>query len=163
MLADMVGERVSATMPDMVTAPAKVNANSRNSAPVKPPCIPIGMYTATRVTVIAMTGETSSRAPSMAASRGVRPSRRCRSTFSTTTMASSTTRPTESTMASSVSRLRVKPNICIKNMLPMSDTGIAITGIRTERAEPRKRKITTITINSVSIKVPLTSWMASLT
>ena len=45
--------------------------------------------------VIAMMGPTSSRAPKSAACSGVFPSRMCRSTFSTTTMASSTTRPTD--------------------------------------------------------------------
>ena len=34
---DIIGESVNATMPEMKTAPAKVNANSRKSAPVKPP------------------------------------------------------------------------------------------------------------------------------
>ncbi len=33
----IIGESVSATIPDTVTAPASVNANSVNSAPVRPP------------------------------------------------------------------------------------------------------------------------------
>ena len=33
----MTGESVKATMPEMVTAPASVSANSRNSDPVSPP------------------------------------------------------------------------------------------------------------------------------
>ena len=44
-----------------MTAPASVNANSRKSAPVRPPCRPIGAYTAASVIVIAMIGPTSSR------------------------------------------------------------------------------------------------------
>ena len=78
-------------------------------------------------------------------------------------MASSTTSPTDSTMASNVSRFSVNPNICIRKMPPISDTGIAITGTSTERTEPRNRKITTTTISSVSASVPVTSWIASLT
>ena len=35
--ADITGERVSATTPEMVTAPASVSANSRKSEPVRPP------------------------------------------------------------------------------------------------------------------------------
>ena len=35
--ADITGDSVSATMPEMVTAPASVRANSRNSEPVSPP------------------------------------------------------------------------------------------------------------------------------
>ena len=35
--ADITGESVKATMPEMNTAPARVRANSRKSEPVKPP------------------------------------------------------------------------------------------------------------------------------
>ena len=38
-----IGDRVSATTPEIVTAPTSVNANSVNSAPVSPPWKPIGM------------------------------------------------------------------------------------------------------------------------
>ena len=41
-LEAITGDSVSATMPEIVTAPASVSANSRNSAPVRPPCRPIG-------------------------------------------------------------------------------------------------------------------------
>jgi hypothetical protein len=145
----------------MKTAPASVNANSRNSAPVRPPWMPIGTYTAANVMVMAMTGPTSSRAPISAAWYGVRPSRMWRSTFSTTTIASSTTRPTDSTIASSVSRFSVKPNACIKKTPPISETGIATTGTSAERKDPRNRKITTITIRIVSVSVLTTSCIAS--
>ena len=77
-------------------------------------------------------------------------------------MASSTTRPTESTMANSVSRFTVKPNTCIKNTAPMSDTGMATTGTSTVRSVPKKRKMTTMTISTVSAKVVTTSLMALL-
>ena len=147
-------------MPEMVTAPASVSANSRKRDPVRPPWKAMGAYTAANVIVIEMIGPTSSRAPFNAASRGFKPSRRCRSTFSTTTMASSTTRPTERTMASSVSRLMVNPNTCTRKMPPMSETGMATTGTRAERKEPRKRKMTTMTMSSVSRRVLTTSRMA---
>ena len=39
----MTGESVSATTPEMATAPARVKANSRKSVPVRPPWIPTGM------------------------------------------------------------------------------------------------------------------------
>ena len=83
-----------------------------------------------------------------------------RSTFSTTTMASSTTRPTDSTIASSVSRFSVKPNACIRKTAPISETGIATIGTSTVRSEPRNRKITSITISTVSAASARTSWMA---
>ena len=82
------------------------------------------------------------RAEQRGVQSGVSPSRRWRSTFSTTTMASSTTRPTESTIASRVSRLIVKPKTCMRKTAPMSEIGIATIGMMTERHEPRKRKMT---------------------
>ena len=44
----------------------------------------------------------------------------------------------------------VKPKTCIRKTAPTSETGIATTGMSTERSEPRKRKITTMTMRSVS-------------
>ena len=96
-----------------------------------------------------------------AASNGGLPSCRWRSTFSTMTIASSTTRPTESTMASSVSRLMVKPAASIRKTAPMSEIGMATTGMSTERTEPRNRKMTTTTMSSVSASVFSTSSIAS--
>ena len=123
--------------------------------------MPTGAYTAASVMVIAMIGPTSSRAASIAARNGRLPAWMCRSTFSTITIASSTTRPTESTMASSVSRLMVKPAASIRKTAPTSEIGIATTGISTERSDPRKRKITTMTMSSVSVSVVSTSSIAS--
>ena len=92
-------------MAEMVTVPTSVNANSVNSAPVRPPMKPMGTYTAISTTAIAMMGFASSRAARIDASKRDMPSSRWRLTFSTTMIASSTTRPIASTMASSVSRL----------------------------------------------------------
>ncbi len=81
--------------------------------------------------------------------------------FSTMTMASSTTRPTESTTASSVSRLMVKPDTAMMKAAPISEIGMATTGMINDRMEPRNRKMTTITISRVSDRVLSTSLMAS--
>ncbi len=64
--------------PEIITAPAKVNANSLNKAPVIPDIKPIGAYTAANVNVIAITGKAISRAPCNAASNGDLPSSICR-------------------------------------------------------------------------------------
>src|SRR3546814_1861297 len=77
--------------------------------------------------------------------------------FSTTTMASSTTRPIASTIASKVKRLREKPNASISAAEPTSDSGIVTTGISTARRDPRNRKITTTTMRIASISVCVTS------
>jgi len=72
-------------------------------------------------------------------------------------IASSTTSPIASTRASSVSRLIVYPKTNMMKKAPMSDSGMAIVGMTTERKEARKRKITSVTMTSASTSVWLTS------
>ena len=47
--------------------------------------------------------------------------------------------------------------------VPISDSGIAMTGISTERGEPRKANTTSVTISSASTRVRTTSSIALLT
>ncbi len=110
MRAHIIGETVKAAIPEMMTAPASVKANSRNRAPVRPPVKPSGANTAASVIVMAMIEPVISFMPLNAASMGLRPSSICRWMFSRTTMASSTTRPMARTMASSDRRLIEKPS-----------------------------------------------------
>ncbi|MNF80348.1 hypothetical protein D3C84_625910 [compost metagenome] len=77
-------------------------------------------------------------------------------------MASSTTRPMASTMASSVIRLMEKPNMSIIITTPMRLSGIVMMGMMTARKEPRNRVITTSTMAAASSMVLMTSWMDSL-
>ena len=72
-------------------------------------------------------------------------------------MASSTTRPTESTMASIVSTLMEKPSRYMMKNAPMSDTGITIQGTSVTRQSRRKRKIMMITSTNASTTVFFTS------
>ena len=81
------------------------------------------------------------------------PSSRWRLTFSTTMIASSTTSPIASTSASRVSRLMEKPNISIMVKVPISDSGMAMTGISTDRGEPRNTNTTRVTISTASTSV----------
>ena len=104
-----MGVSVSATSIDSPTAKAMTKPNSAKSRPAVPGKKEIGMKTAASVAVVATTAKNTCRAPSTAAARGPMPSARCRSMFSSTTMASSTTRPVASTMASSVRMLSEKP------------------------------------------------------
>ena len=68
-----------------------------------------------------------------------------------------------STIASSVSRLKVKPAISISVQTPISESGMVTTGMMTERNEARNRKITTTTMPTASMRVIFTSsiedWM----
>jgi hypothetical protein len=63
-------------------------------------------------------------------------------------------------MASKVRRLIVKPASIMRNTAPTSEMGIATTGMITVRKDPIKRKITTTTMRSVSVRVLSTSRIA---
>ena len=95
--------------------------------------------------VIATTAKVISRAPLIAAANGAMPASTCRLMFSSMTMASSTTSPTASTMASSVSVLTEKPNAHMKTNAPTSETGMVTIGTRVARKLRRKTKITSTT------------------
>ena len=81
--------------PDTKMARVTVTANSWNSRPIKPPMNSSGMKTATSEVLIEMTVKPIWRAPLKAACIGGSPCSMKRWMFSITTMASSTTNPTE--------------------------------------------------------------------
>ena len=86
-----------------------------------------------------------------------------RSTFSTTTMASSTSRPIASTIANIVSMLMENPNSPNTAKVPRMTTGTASVGISVARMFPRKRYITRNTSRTASNRVLTTSLIASFT
>ncbi len=99
-----------------------------------------------------------------AASRGDRPSSAItRSTFSTTTMASSTNRPIASTMPNMVRVLIEKPKAASTPKVPNRTTGTAIVGISVARKFCRNRYITRNTSRIASPRVLTTSWMEAET
>ena len=79
-----------------------VTANSRNTRPTMPPISSTGMNTAISEKVIDTMVKPISREPFSAASNGRMPPSMWRTMFSSMTMASSTTKPTDSVSASSV-------------------------------------------------------------
>ena len=91
--AHIMGVVVSETTSETSTATESTTANSRKRRPIIPPIRRIGMNTATSEMLIESTVKPISRAPWIAASRGDMPASRWRMTFSTTTIASSTTNP----------------------------------------------------------------------
>ncbi len=91
----IIGVVVSDTTSEMTTAAVRTAANSRNRRPMMPPISRMGRKTATSETLIDSTVKPISRAPCSAASRGFMPASTCRMMFSSTTMASSTTKPVE--------------------------------------------------------------------
>ena len=67
--------------------------------------------------------------------------------FSISTMASSTSTPTTSDNASSVTTLRLKPDSCIRKKVGITASGKAVAATTVARAL-RRKKITTITASS---------------
>ncbi len=83
--------------------------------------------------------------PLNAAAMGFSPASICREMFSSTTMASSTTRPVQMISAISDRLFSEKSSRYITAKVPTSDTGTASAGISEARQRPRNRKTTMIT------------------
>ena len=122
-----------------------------------------GVNTAARVMVMAMMANAISLLPASAARYGDMPSSMCRCTFSSITMASSTTRPMARTSPSRVRMLMVKPMTYRKMNAPISDTGMVTNGIRVARTLRRNKKITSTTSTSASNMAAYTALIDSST
>ena len=94
-----IGVSVIETSPEMSTAAVIVTANSRKSRPRIPPMNSSGMNTAASETVIVTIVKPISFEPLSAASNADSPASMCRTAFSSITIASSTTKPTDRMMA----------------------------------------------------------------
>ena len=143
-----MGETVRATIADTTTAAAKVNANSLNSAPVNPP---------TRRRPPAWppwSGRERLRAPQRGLS--LLPSSIRRWTFSTTTIASSTTSPMARTIASKV-RIQAEAKrqhdcACAQQRQRNAEHGHSH---RAERAQEQENDQTTSTLARTSFRSTL--------
>ena len=138
-------------------ATAMVTANSRNTRPTMPPISSTGMNTAMSENVIDTMVKPISRAPFSAASNGRMPPSMWRTMFSSMTIASSTTKPTERVSASSVMLLIEKPNAYIAPQVAISEIGTASAGMSVAETERRNRKMTMITRAIAMISVCCTS------
>ncbi|MCY1422234.1 hypothetical protein D9M71_379100 [compost metagenome] len=118
-----------------------------------------GTNTAHSTNAVAMIGPVTSRMARLVASTGVRPRPIFRSTFSTTTMASSTTIPMASTRPNSDRALSEKPNRCITAKVPIKDTGTATSGMIEARQVCRNRITTSTTSTRASNRVWTTASM----
>ena len=87
--------------------------------------------------VVATTAKPISRLPSTAAISAGSPSSMRRMMFSSTTIASSTTRPIASTAPSRVSTLIENPAMIITMAAAMIETGIVMAGMSVARSVPR--------------------------
>ena len=97
------------------------------------------MNTDARINAMLTTGPDTSCIALSVASRGAIPASMWCSTASTTTMASSTTRPIASTRPNSDSVLIEKPRTGNTANVPMSDTGTATIGMNVARQFCRNR------------------------
>ncbi len=116
-----------------------------------------GMNAATREKLMETTVKPISPAPLIAASRMPSPASRWRWMFSTTTMASSTTKPTATTMATRVRLFRLKPSTYIKAKLAVRDTPSTAETIRVADHWRRNSAITATTSSTAISRVISTS------
>ncbi len=136
---------------------AIVTANWRKNCPVIPPMNAHGTNTAQSTRATAITGPVTSSIARRAASRGSSPRSSQRSTFSTTTMASSTTIPIASTRPNREMLFSEKPRTIITANVPTIATGTATRGMSAARQFWRKVSTTIPTRTTASSKVRTTS------
>ncbi len=146
--AAIVGESVRAARSEKSTAADAVKPKGLKNRPRVPPIKPIGKKTATIVSVDATSVRPISLFARSAAWRGVSPSSRWRTMFSTATIASSTMTPTTSARAKSVIVSRLKWSSLITSAVPSSDVGIASAEIVVARQSPKNGQITRIASNT---------------
>ena len=153
-VAHITGLRVSATTVEIITDTAIVTLNWRNSWPVIPERKLTGTNTAHSTRDMATRALPIPLMAFLVASLGGRCS--CsimRSTFSTTTIASSTTIPMASTRPSRVMVFSEKPKISITPKVPIREMGTAIAGTMVARQFCSERNTTRITSSRASNRV----------
>ena len=148
--AHIIGVAVSDTASDTRIATESVTANSRKRRPTIPPMSRMGMNTAISEKLIDSTVKLTSFAPSSAAWKGVRPRSMWRETFSSTTIASSTTNPVAMVSAIRDRLFRLNPARYITPKVATSETGTATAGMSVARALRRNTNTTRIT-NAIAI------------
>src|SRR5215831_7731757 len=143
-----IGVSVKLTSIDTMIEKAMVQPNGLMKRFAYPFMNAIGRKITTSDSVVAMTASATSRVPSIAASKGEQFfSSMYLKMFSSTTIASSMTMPTESVMARSVMLLSVKPMTRIRVNDEMIEAGIASDEMITAR-RLRMKSITTIVAKS---------------
>ena len=115
------------------------------------------MKTAISEALIETTVKPTSRAPCRAASTRDMPASIWRETFSSTMMASSTTKPAAIAMAISDRLLMLKSSRYMPPKVAISDTGTATAATKPARAERRKAKVTSTTRMTLMISARSTS------
>src|SRR5262249_35021068 len=152
---------VSELKHEMMVEAAMVRPNCRKNCPLIPAMNAVGTNTAQSTSAMPMTGPVTSSMAFRLASRGDNPIAIQRSTFSTTTMASSTTMPIANTSPNNERLFSENPSIAMTANVPTRDTGTAIIGMMVARQFCKKTSTTTNTKTMASNSVFQTSWMDS--
>ena len=142
-----IGVSERAQTVEMTIMIVTIQPSWRNSTPVMPVTMVRGKNTAISVSVEAITETATSLVPCTAACRGSAPRSMWVVTFSSTTIASSTTMPIEMDNAESEMMFSVLPVANRYMNEAMSETGIVMTIIMVARQRPRNMN-TTIMTNS---------------
>ena len=156
-IAARAGESVRELIADSSVDTAMVRANCRKNCPTMPAMKLHGTNTAVSTRATPITGPVTSCIALNDASRGESPCSIHRSTFSTTTIASSTTMPIASTSPNSERLLRLKPRAAMKAKVPTIATGTATSGMSVARQFCRKSSTTRATKRIASRSVLSTS------
>src|SRR6267154_2642294 len=154
--AHRAGLRVSETKHEMTVDAAIVTANCRKKSPDIPERKADGTKTAHNVSAIEISAPPTSSIVLWAASDADMPERMLRSTFSTTTIASSTTMPTARTKPNSERLFSDIPSAYRTANVPTRETGIAITGI-IEALKFWRNKNTTPSTRRMAMKIVMTT------
>ena len=153
-----------ATTTERSIAEIMVIENCLYMIPVEPPKKAMGPKTAESTRPMPTNAPVIWVMDMRAASFGERPSSCISlSTFSTTTMASSTRSPMANTIANIVNMFIEYPNAPRMAKVPKRTTGTAMVGMRVALKLPRKRNITMKTRIIASMRVFITSFIATLT
>ena len=144
-----MGTSVRAAVVDTIMMMDTIQPSCRNIMPAMPEIIVSGRNTQSIVRVEAMTEMPTSEVPCTAASLGFSPFSRCEVTFSSTTMASSTTMPMAMDRALMEMILSVLPVANRYSSEASRAIGMLSTTMRVPLRRPRKRNTTSITTRKV--------------
>ena len=143
--AHIIGVNVKETNKEIPIAVVKVMANSLKSRPTRPSINKRGINTATNEILIESTVKPTSLTPFRAACLGFKPFSIWREIFSSTTIASSTTKPVATVNAINDRLFKLKPHKYMAEKVPINETGTATAGIKVARPERRNKNTTKIT------------------
>ena len=150
-----IGTKVRAAVVDTIMMIETIQPSWANMMPAMPLIIVSGRNTQSIVSVEAMTEMPTSPVPCTAASLGFSPRAMCVETFSSTTMASSTTMPMAMASADIEMMFRVLP-VAYRYISEASRaSGMDRTMMKVDFQFPRKRKTTSITTRKVMMMVSM--------